>query len=52
MELSKAPRLVPFTDADGKINGVGVSMVEGRGPGGGGGAGGGGKADTPEEVKK
>lgn len=46
MELSKAPRLVPFTDGGGKSDGVGAFMGGGAGAPGGG-AGGGSNADTP-----
>lgn len=50
MELSKAPRLTPFTAWGGSC--VGASVLAGsKGAAGGGGGGGGGNADIPREER-
>lgn len=50
MELSKAPRLTPFTAWGGSC--VGASVLAGsKGAAGGGGGGGGGNADIPTEER-
>lgn len=50
MELSKAPRLTPFTAWGGSC--VGASVLAGsKGAAGGGGGGGGGNADIPAEER-
>ena len=52
MELSKAPRLTPFTAWGGNCEGASVlEGGEGAAAGGGGGGGGGGNADIPVEEK-
>ena len=52
MELSKAPRLTPFTAWSGSCEGASVlAGGEGAAAGGGGGGGGGGNADIPVEER-
>lgn len=52
MELSKAPRLTPFTAWGGSCEGASVlAGGEGAAAGGGGGGGGGGNADIPVEER-